>query len=420
MKFKDLHRNVKFRLIESFLTSLLGYMILPFISIYFSKVFGVTITGILMVINIFIGLIAGFYGGYLSDHLGRRKIMLIAECFRLIGFLSLAFCNSPWFESGTLTYLMMLLVSIGSGMSLPAAEAMVIDVSVPANRKFIYGIEYWSINVALAVGGVLGGLLFMNFRFELFIAGTFISIISLSIISLFISETYYPNNDSNDRFNNTLKEIFINYMPVLKDTSFLFYIIASILTLSVEFQVKNYIGIRLSQELSKVSLIPFMHIDVNGIKLFGFLQSENACLVIILSLFLSRITNKYSDRGILIIGIILYSLSYFIIAIESIPWALFTAMFFATMGELMYWPIKQKYLADITPPHNRSSYMAVNSLVGRGATILGSFAITLGAFFPSWFMGTIFFSTGMVGMLIFLIIFPKINIHKRLDKVNQV
>ena len=39
----------------------------------------------------------------------------------------------------------------------PATEAMLIDVSTPENRKVMYSINYWAINLSIAIGAIFGG-----------------------------------------------------------------------------------------------------------------------------------------------------------------------------------------------------------------------------------------------------------------------
>jgi MFS transporter, DHA1 family, multidrug resistance protein B len=97
MNFFRLHRTVKIRLIESFLSSAVSNMIFPFMAIYLSSYFGVKITGILLFINVLVGILLSFFGGYISDSFGRKKLIVFAETIRLMAFFIMMLCNSPWF-----------------------------------------------------------------------------------------------------------------------------------------------------------------------------------------------------------------------------------------------------------------------------------------------------------------------------------
>ncbi|EIT87242.1 major facilitator superfamily protein, partial [Fictibacillus macauensis ZFHKF-1] len=160
MKFREFHPNIKIRLGETFVSRLVGSMIFPFMTLYLAYHFGAKLTGILLIINVFIGIACSFVGGYLADHYGRRNIMIVSECVRAVAFLIMALSNSPWFESPVLTFLMMTVNTICFGFGTPATQAMLIDVSTQNERKLMYTISYWASNFANAVGGILGAFLF--------------------------------------------------------------------------------------------------------------------------------------------------------------------------------------------------------------------------------------------------------------------
>ena len=72
----------------------------------------------------------------------------------------------------------------------PATEAMLIDVSTPENRKVMYSINYWAINLSIAIGAIFGGLLFENYRLQLFIVLTLVAIITLYVMAVYMEEVY--------------------------------------------------------------------------------------------------------------------------------------------------------------------------------------------------------------------------------------
>ncbi|WP_160495646.1 MDR family MFS transporter [Paenibacillus dendrobii] len=402
-----LHLNIKIRLTESFFTSLITFMFLPYMAIYYAKFFSETLAGILIVVNVIVGLVASLYGGQLADKLGRKKIMLFSEGLRFISLVVLIFSNSPWHIWPSLTFIMMLVLNIGSGLALPAAQAMVVDVSTTDNRKLIYRLEYWSSNMALAVGVGIGGVLFSSHFFELLIIAAVGSLLSFFIVRFCIEETFFPAIQERVK----LTKIFPDYKIVLRDKIFMIYVLASTLALSMEFQVMNYTGVRLSNITDHFRLWDTgnIHLSVGGVELFGLLRSENAIIVILFSLSVGILSKIIKDRWLLISGILLNAVGYYFVAIGNNAWLLLIMMVPATIGELMFYPVKQAYLADIAPVESRSVYMAVNSLVGRASTMLGGAAITIGHWFPSWLMGLLFLGTGIVAAGLFLSIMNRLE-----------
>lgn len=167
-------------------------MIFPFMAIYLSNHFGVKITGILLLVNVFIGIALSFFGGYVSDCFGRKKLIVFAEMLRFFAFTVMMICNSPWFTSPLITYFMMTINTICWSLGGPANQAMLIDVSKPDERKYMFSIMYWANNLSIAIGGSLGGFLFKDYLFELLIALSITALITVILIVFFIDESYVP------------------------------------------------------------------------------------------------------------------------------------------------------------------------------------------------------------------------------------
>lgn len=400
---KNLHFNLKIRITEILIVSILNNMLFPFLAIYFALKFGAALAGILLLLTVIVGIVAGFYGGHLGDRIGRRKTMLIAEVIRLIAFIVMVVANSPWFELPWLTFAMLAVNSICWGIAGPALDAMIIDVSTPENRKFYYTLQYWAINLAMIVGATLGGFLFETHRFEIFIAVTIGSLISITLLTFFIKESFNPKNVEEIKqqpFRVQIREMIKSYRVVFKDRIFIMFIFASLLIFSIETQARSYSGVRLVDEFKQQTLFSInnWNLKVDGVQIFGIINAENSLAVIVLALFLGRFIKKFSDYSVLYTGILFFGLGYSIIGISNSAYLLMIMMLIATIGELMWVPVQQSIMAELPPESNRGSYMAVNGIVIYGPNMLGSLAVTLGAYIPSLVMGMIFFATGLLAI----------------------
>ncbi|WP_183185360.1 MFS transporter [Brevibacillus invocatus] len=203
-----------------FITTLVNTMVFPFMSIYFVESFGGVITGFILSGEILASIIASFYGGYLADQLGRRKVMLVAESIKVLALFMICIANSSWLYSPMVTLIMMTISTIGGGIATPAAAAMIIDVSSSEERKVIYSIQYWVFNAAIGIGGLVGGFLFSDFKFVLFLIVALISLLSLIILFYLITETYKPTEqDKVKRKQSSIGKAIMNYREVLKDST---------------------------------------------------------------------------------------------------------------------------------------------------------------------------------------------------------
>ncbi|WNB90204.1 MFS transporter [Bacillus sp. NEB1478] len=410
MRFRDFHSNIKIRIIESLISGSIGGMIYPFMAIYLADRVGETLTGILLIVNIFVGFIVGFYGGYYADLMGRKKIMAYAESLRFGGILVMALANSPLVTSDTfaayITIGMMMVNSICWGLAGPASQAMLIDVSTPENRKFMYGITYWTSNLSIAIGGLLGGFLFKNYLFELLLGLTATSLLSAVLVVFFIKETYIPVQIEYKIKPNVVKEMFSNYKQVFKDSVFIKFTFGYLLILSLEFHLTNYISVKLSKDMPTQDLLQF-HID--GVQMLGILRTENTVLVVLLAVFISRIINRFKDKNVLYIGLITYSIGYLVISYSNSVWLLLSVMIIATIGELMYVPVKQAYMAEIPPEDSRSAYMAVSGMIFNGAMVIAALSITLGHYISPLGMTALFTICAVTGFFLFKSTVPELD-----------
>ncbi|NOU98963.1 MFS transporter [Paenibacillus planticolens] len=415
MRFRDFHRNVKLRIGLSFLSGTANNMVLPFMSIYFSGKLGDTSAGLVVILGILAGVIAGFIGGYYADRIGRKKLMITAEIGWMICFMGMAVSNSPWFSSPWMTFVLMIFVSMFWGVHGPANDAMLLDVTAPDIRKFMYAIMYWLNNLSFAIAGIAGAFLFKSYLFELFIGLSVIGMITLMVTYFFIDEVYRPQSDEGEPGRSQRKtSMWSNYQLVLRDKTFMIFTAASLLLVSVEFHLGNYVGVRLEKEMVAAPFIPWMESSwhVDGLKMLGFIRTENTVLVVVLSVLMGVLMRRFSDSKVLFVGYACYILGYSYLAYSNQPMLLLLSMLIATVGELMYVPIKQAYLGNIAPDHARSSYMALYGMVYKGAMLLGGFGVIIGGWTPSWMMASLILLSGLVGMAMFYAILAQLEERK--------
>ncbi|WP_226659137.1 MDR family MFS transporter [Pseudalkalibacillus hwajinpoensis] len=415
MRFRDFHKNIKIRLIENFISRFIGSMIFPFMSIYLAVHFGAKVAGLLLLVNVFIGIGINFIGGYFADQFGRKKVMLFAETLRFLAFFTMMIFNSPWFESAAITFAMMTVNSICWGLAGPANQAMLIDVSTPPQRKLMYSISYWANNLSIAVGGILGAFLFKDYLFELFLSLSIAAAVTAFLVAFFIDESYKPVVEELKPAQHVL-QLFSTYKRVFKDRLFVLFTLAGVLILSMEFQLTNYIGIRLSEEMPTQQ---FLLWEFDGVQTMGFLRSENTIMVVILMLFVTRIPHSLKDKSVLVWSCFFFTIGYGVLAYSNSLTLLFLMMAVLTIGEVFRVPVEQSYMAAIPPDDARSSYMAFGGLKFNLSMLVASVTVSLGAIFSSMLMAILITSIGLIGTLIFFMISPELDVRKEQAELKQ-
>lgn len=410
--FLQFHRTIKVRLVESFLSSAISNMIFPFMAIYLSVYFGVKLTGLLLLINVFIGIALSFFGGYFSDSFGRKKIIVFSEILRLAAFIVMMICNSPWFHSPFLTYIMMTVNTICWSLAGPAGQAMLIDVSKPEERKFMFSLMYWGSNLSIAIGGTLGGFLFEDYLFEMLVALTIAAVITVVLITFFIDESYVPVNVKKESMLKHASQMILSYRDVFRDQLFIMYCVSIVLIMSMEFQLGNYIGIRLADELPDQQVMAW---QIGGIEITGLLRTENTVIVVILALFAAKMVSAFKDRHVIIVSSAVFVAGYAIVAYSNSVWFLFIAMLFASIAEVMRVPVEQNYMANLPPESKRSSYLAIGGMGYNLAQLICSITVMISGYFSSSQTAIFIAVIGFLGVALMIKIAPSLDRRLKTD-----
>ncbi|WP_102028774.1 MFS transporter [Salirhabdus sp. Marseille-P4669] len=409
MKFKELHPNIKWRFVVGFLTNLSYMMVGPFLVIFFTNKVGAGITGVLYLFIVLSAIIGSFCGGYLSDRFGRVKVLFTTELFAAIIFFVIALLNSPWYDEPYLSAVAFIFYTFCTGCFQPVTMALILDSSTPNTREGIFRINYWISNLAVAIGSLIGGFLFMDYHFLLFVIVTITGIISVVITAIFLKDVYKPKViekkiEETEKREFPLLSVVKSYRVVFRDKVFLLFLVGSVLVLSMETQLTNYIGIRLANEVNNTKILDVGSLEwtINGTELLGILRSENTILVVVgtflVTYFIKRLKNETKFIG----GACLYACSFVAISYLTTPWLLLVVMLLATIGELIYVPIKQSILGSLAPDESRSSYMAVHHSSMAVTEIMAGIFIMLGTVVAAPIMTLIFGCIAILGILCYV------------------
>ncbi|WP_199614536.1 MDR family MFS transporter [Paenibacillus alkalitolerans] len=413
MKFRDFHPNIRIRIALGFFGSLLFNMVIPYMAIYFARELGSAVAGIALTGGVIVGFAASFLSGYWSDRIGRKPLMVGAEFVWLGSYALMALAASAWVDSAWLALAASFGVQIGWGLFGPSSDGMLLDVTSPEQRKYMYSIFYWSNNLAIALGGMVGAYLFATHLTGLLIALTAMTAVSTAITLWRIDETHRPAHNYAAAVSAFagIGDVLRSYGRVLRDRTFMLFMVANLLVLSSEFHIGNYIGVRLADEMGIRTLFSWgeSSLSLNGVQMLGLLRTENTLFVVLFSILAVAAMRRFKEKHTLFAGMILYVTGYAFQMYSNDPWPLIVAMALATWGEVVNVPIRMAYHGSITPDDARGAYMAVGGLTHTGASMIGTLAVSLGAVFPSWSMGLIALFVGVSGIVLFAGITPKLD-----------
>lgn len=397
-RFFALHRNVRIRIGLAFVSKLIDAMILTYIAIYLAARVGVALTGVLILIFAGFAVAGMLVGGHLSESLGRRPVLIIGD---LAAFVFLVLMSFAYFDhwGPYAVYFSYAIVKLGANLALPANDATIIDVTPADDRRFVYTVNYWVVNLALGGGALVGGFLYAEHFGAVIVGGAIGMAVTLVVTATTIAETRpEPTADTPPPVRRSGLGRFVDgYKVVLFDTTFRRLVIAASLSITLEGQFNSYVGIRLSNDFPLQRVFPFG--SVGGVQMLGVLKAENTILVVVLALFVNTLLGKLSDRLRLYGGIGMFAGGFAVLAVSDNAWVLLLACLVMTLGELGNVPVKQGLLAELAPDEGRPRYLAAYYLSIRFGQVLNALLISLSAVVASAGMAGIYLLFGVVMIL---------------------
>jgi DHA1 family tetracycline resistance protein-like MFS transporter len=141
-------------------------IILPLLPFYAER-FGASpaVVGLLVSTYAFCQLIAGPMLGRMSDHMGRRPLLLVSQLGTFIGFLILAYANALW-----IIFLSRVIDGLTAG-NLSLAQAYISDVTKPEERSKSFALIGIAFGMGFLIGpGISGYLSQFSYQYPIFAA----------------------------------------------------------------------------------------------------------------------------------------------------------------------------------------------------------------------------------------------------------
>src|SRR5580704_3325173 len=170
-------------------------IILPLLPFYAEK-FGASpsVVGLLVSTYALCQLIAGPILGRMSDHMGRRPLLLVSQMGTFIGFLILAYANALW-----LIFLSRVIDGLTAG-NLSLAQADISDVTKPEDRAKSFGLIGIAFGMGFLIGpGISGYLSQFSYQYPIFAAAALSATSILATYFLLPSTTPRPADAATPR-----------------------------------------------------------------------------------------------------------------------------------------------------------------------------------------------------------------------------
>jgi MFS family permease len=231
-------------------------------------------------------------------------------------------------------------------MAGPARQALIADILPEHKRADGFGIIRVVMNLAVAIGPAIGGMLAATSYLLLFVIDTISSLITAVIVYHAVDETK-PERTEADTGSETFRETFLGYFQVLKNSPFMLFLIFSLISTLVYTQMYS----SLSVYLRDFHLVPEQG--------FGMIMSLNAAMVVLMQFPITRRIKKFPPMLVMAAGNLLYAVGFGMYGVVSVYPLFLLAMVVITLGEMLTAPTGQAIVARFAPEQMRGRYMAL-------------------------------------------------------------
>lgn len=410
MKFKDLDRNIKIRLVGEFAVSTSFWMFFPFLTIYFTETLGTAITGILLVLSQVLSALTGLLGGYFADRYGRKYMMVTALCIQSFFLFLFALSNTEMINMPLLGFVLYSCVGMAWGLFSPASQAMVTDVVAEEDRTHVFALIYTITNISVVIGPLLGGFLFDDYLVQLLLISSLIMLMIAFVMKVKLAETINTSKEdtvSHVPWFKVIPQQIKSYKIIFSDKIFFLFILAGILIAQTFMQLDILIPVFIRGNMTNTMTVTILKEEfvISSNNVVGLLFAENGFLVITLTLIVSSMLKRFTDRNIFFISSIFYAFSMIYLAYTDQIAQLFFAIFIFTFAELMTAGMQQKFISRIAPKDKRGQYFAASSLQYSVGRAIAPLAINLTAIIG--FMATLYVCAllALVAGMIYVLVF---------------
>jgi MFS family permease len=358
--------------------------VLPFETLYLTTVRGFPITEAALAVSLFgIGsCMSGIFGGWLSDHIGRRPVILGSMLLLVLTTLFLGFATSlSWIAVLSFLY------GFWTSAYRPASQAAVNDLIPGPRQGQANTLLYWSYNIGIAVSPLVASVMIHLAGYSLlFVADAAGTLIFCALVYWFVPESH-PDRAPTAHVAGATRQRKQVKGGVLRDYVFLVFVALVFAIACLYFQ--------------NGSTLP-MDMGLHGMSVeqYSLAIAMNGVAVVVLTLPLSRLFLRWSPFRALEVAALLFGIGYGMMAFagwfRSLPLYVCSVLIW-TLGEILYTPSSANVVAELASEHRRGLYQGIFRMAWGLASFAGPAA---GGLLLSWSSTLLWLACLGAGMVI--------------------
>ncbi|MFF2011913.1 MDR family MFS transporter [Streptomyces sp. NPDC058195] len=339
----------------STLVNRLGGFVATFMALYLTldRGYSASYAGLVAALHGLGGVVSSLGAGVMTDRLGRRPTMLIAQTSTALSVAALGFMVHPVAIAGVA-----FVVGMASNASRPAVQAMMADIVRPEDRVRAFSLNYWAINLGFAVSSAGAGFVAEYSYLAGFLGEAMMTLACAVVVFLKVPETRPERPAAPGRAGDKGgAEEEIRLSTVLRDGRFM-SVVGLSFVIALIFQ-QGYVGLPVA-----------MGADGFSSSDFGTAIAVNGALIVVLQIPVTRFIEHRDPRRLLIVSSLLAGYGFGLTAFAGSVGVYALTICVWTVAEIVNSPIQSSLVVRLSPARGRGRYQGMYTMSWAVAALI--------------------------------------------------
>ncbi|MGC0331128.1 MFS family permease [Streptomyces sp. SAI-170] len=352
----------------STLVNRLGAFVATFMALYLTldRGYSASYAGLVAALHGLGGVISSLGGGVMTDRLGRRPTLLIAQSSTAFSVALLGFMHDPVAIAAVA-----FLVGMASNASRPAVQAMMADIVRPEDRVRAFSLNYWAINLGFAVSSTAAGFIAEFSYLAGFLIEAGMTLVCAIVVFLKLPESKPVRTAAEEAGGEE-----VGLGTVLRDGRFMGVVGLSFL-IAVIFQ-QGSVGLPVA-----MGAAGFTPAD------YGLAIAVNGVLIVALQIPVTRFIEHRDPQRLLVISALLAGYGFALTAFAGSVAAFALTVCVWTLAEIVNAPTQTGIVVRLSPVHGRGRYQGMYTMSWSVAALVAplSSGLLIDHFGAEWLWG---------------------------------
>ncbi|MFD3698483.1 MDR family MFS transporter [Streptomyces sp. NPDC058646] len=369
----------------STLVNRLGAFVATFMTLYLTldRGYSASFAGLVVALHGLGGVASSLVAGVMTDRLGRRPTLLVANASTAFSVALLGFMEHPAAIAAVA-----LLVGMTSNASRPAVAAMMADIVRPEDRVRAFALNYWAINLGFAVSATAAGLIAEHSYLAGFLGEAALTLACAVLVYAKLPESRpaaaasAPGGAAGKAAAAAEPETGLG--TVLRDRRFMGVVGLSFL-ISLIF-TQGSVGLPVAMGAAGFSPADY-----------GLVSAVNGVLIVLLQIPVTRFIEHRDPQRLLVASALLAGYGFAMTAFAGPLWAYALTVAVWTLAEIVNSPTQMSLVARLSPLHGRGRYQGMYTLSWAVAALVAP--LMAGVMIDRYGAGWLWAATGALGTL---------------------